>query len=296
MKRILVTGAAGQVGGELARLVWPAGYEVLAVDRSALDLTDTAAIARFVADHTLAAVINCAAHTAVDRAETEVVASWKINALAPAAFARATALAGIPLVQVSTDYVFDGSGTRPWEPSDPIGPLGVYGASKEGGEQAVRTANPRHAIVRTSWVVSPSGTNFVKTMLRLGAERPLLRVVDDQWGAPTVAADLAAALAVIAVRLVEDADAPTGTWHFANAGETTWCRLAREIFRLAAARGGPAPRATAIASSDYPTPARRPSNSRLSTATLTRDFGIRPRPWEEAIAEVVAALLPTDGQ
>lgn len=293
MKRILVTGALGQVGGELARLVWPQGYEVLAVDRPELDLADPAAIERFVAARDLAAVINCAAHTAVDRAETEVVASWTINALAPAALARATALAGIPLVQVSTDYVFAGSGTRPWEPSDPVGPLGVYGASKEGGEQAVRTANPRHAIVRTSWVVSPSGTNFVKTMLRLGAEREELRVVDDQWGAPTVAADLAAALAAIAVRLVEDPDAPTGTWHFANAGETTWCRLAREIFRLAALRGGPAPTVEAIASSDYPTPARRPFNSRLSTATLTHDFGIRPRRWEEAITDVVATLLPT---
>lgn len=295
MRRVLITGAAGQVGGALARLDWPDGWTPVGVDRADLDLADTTAIAAFVANGRFDAVINCAAWTAVDRAESEPVAAWTVNALAPAALAAATARAGIPIVQVSTDYVFDGSGTAPWRPADPIRPLGVYGASKAGGEWAVRSGNCRHAIVRTSWVVSATGANFVRTMLRLAGERDRLSVVDDQWGAPTAASDLAAALAVIARRLVEEPAAPSGTWHFAQGGETTWCRLAREIFRLSASRGGPSVPVEAIASAAYPTPARRPANSRLSLAEVAADFGLRPRPWDDAIAEIVAELVPMTG-
>lgn len=296
MAKVLITGVSGQVGGALTRLAWPPGWTAIGLARADLDLTDTAAITRRVAESDCDVVINCAAHTAVDRAESEPLAAWTINALAPAALAQATAARGIPLVQVSTDYVFDGSGTTPRRPADPIAPLGVYGASKAGGELAVATANPRHAIVRTSWVVSATGANFVKTMLRLAADRDLLRVVDDQWGAPTSAEDLAAALAVIARRLVEDPAAPTGTWHFAQAGETTWCRLAREVLRLSAARGGPTAEVEAIAGADYPTPARRPNNSRLSLSEIEADFGIVPRDWRTAIAEIVAALVPSRGE
>ena len=292
MPKALITGAAGQVGGALVRLAWPAGWTAVGVDRAELDLADAAAIRAFVTGGGFDVVINCAAHTAVDRAESEPVAAWAVNALAPAALAAASAEAGLPIVQVSTDYVFAGTGTAPHRPGDAIAPLGVYGASKAGGELAVRSANPRHAIVRTSWVVSATGGNFVKTMLRLAADRDHLRVVDDQWGAPTSAVDLAATLAVVARRLVEDPAAPVGTWHFAQAGETTWCRLAREVFALSAARGGPSAAVEAIGSADYPTPAQRPANSRLSLAEIEADFGIVPRDWRAAIAEIVAELVP----
>ncbi|MCE1237731.1 MAG: dTDP-4-dehydrorhamnose reductase [Hyphomicrobiales bacterium] len=296
MTRALITGAAGQVGGALVRMGWPSGWTAVGVGRAELDLADAAAIRAFVLGGAFDVVINCAAYTAVDRAESDPVAAWTVNALAPAALAAASAAARIPIVQVSTDYVFAGDGATPHRPTDPIAPLGVYGASKAGGELAVRTANPRHAIVRTSWVVSATGANFVKTMLRLAGERDRLRVVDDQWGAPTSAVDLAAALAVVARRLVEDPAAPAGVWHFAQAGETTWCRLAREVFRLSAARGGPSAEVEAIGGADYPTSARRPANSRLSLAEIEADFGLAPRDWRIAIEEIVAELISPGGE
>lgn len=289
--RILITGGSGQVGTELARLPWPATVELVSPGRQELDLSDADAIRHQVAAGRFAAVINAGAYTAVDRAEDDITAAFRVNALAPAALAEATRRAGIPLVQVSTDYVFDGLKAGAWRETDPVGPLGVYGASKEAGEQAVRTGNPRHVILRTAWVFSPQGSNFVRTMLRLGAERPLLRVVDDQRGCPTAAADLAAALATVTLRLIDDPQAPVGTGHFVNAGATTWCGFARAIFRHLAAAGRPVPEVAAIATRDYPTPARRPANSVLSVDWLRATYGIVPRPWEEALADTLAILL-----
>ena len=291
MKDVLITGAAGQVGTALARHAWPEGWRPVALTRAELDLLDPAAIAAAVASRPWAAVINAAAYTAVDKAEAEPVLAWRVNALAPAALAAACGQAGVPLVHVSTDYVFDGSKPDAWAPDDPTGPLGVYGASKLGGEWAVRTGCPRHAIVRTAWVVSACGANFVKTMLRLGADRPTLRVVADQRGSPTAAADLAAALAAMAMRLAEDSRAPTGVWHFSNGGATTWHGFATEIFAQSGARGGPSPAVEPIATADFPTPARRPANSLLSTATLTRDWGITPRPWGQALGPILDDLI-----
>ena len=292
MREILVTGGSGQVGGALVRLGAPEGFRFVAPPRAEMDLADPASIAVFFASRPWAGVINAGAYTAVDRAEADVEAAWRINALAPACLARATALAGIPILQVSTDYVFPGDLDRPYREDDPIGPLGVYGASKEGGEQAVRTGNPRHAIVRTSWVVSAHGANFIKTMLRLGAERELLRVVADQHGAPTAAEDLAGVLALMAQRMIVDPDAPVGTFHFANAGATTWAGFAAEIFRLSAARGGPSTRVEPIATADYPTPSRRPGNSRLDLQRIREIQGVHPRPWEKAIAGIIDELIP----
>jgi dTDP-4-dehydrorhamnose reductase len=291
VKTILVTGGSGQVGTEIARLSWPDGWEAVVLTRADLDLTDAAAITAQVGERPWAAVINAAAYTAVDKAEADQLAAWQVNALAPAAFAAACKDAGIPIVQVSTDYVFAGDRDGAWQTDDPVAPLGVYGASKLGGELAVRTSGARHAIVRTAWVVSAHGNNFVKTMLRVGAQRDTLTVVADQHGSPTSAADLAAALATIAMRLADDAEAPTGTYHFSNAGPTSWHGFAQEIFAQGKGRGGPSPTVDPIPTSGFPTPARRPANSLLDTATLTRDFGIQPRPWQAALSDILDELM-----
>jgi dTDP-4-dehydrorhamnose reductase len=287
---ILLTGGDGQIGTEFRRLA-PPEWRVFAPDLYELDIGDPAAVDAAVASNHWAAVINTAAYTAVDAAETEIAMAWRVNALGPAHLAQATVRADVPLVQISTDYVFDGRKPEPYVEDDPIGPLCVYGASKEAGEQAVRTGNPRHLILRTAWLISPHGGNFAKTMLRLAADRSVLRVVDDQIGCPTSAGDVAAALVTMTVRMIAEPDAPTGTYHCVNSGQASWCDLARAIFAKVRLRGGPAPEVEAIGTKDYPTPAHRPANSRLSTAKLERDFGIKPRPWRTAADEVVDVLL-----
>ncbi|SFL33505.1 dTDP-4-dehydrorhamnose reductase [Methylorubrum salsuginis] len=288
---ILILGGAGQVGTELQAYPWPEGVRVHAPDRQSLDITDEAAVVAALDARAYAAVIVPAAYTAVDKAESEVAAAWRLNALAPAILAAETKRRGIPLVHVSTDYVFEGTGEGFYAPDAPVNPTSVYGASKAAGEMAVRTGNPRHAIVRTAWVVSPHRGNFVKTMLRLAAERDKLTVVDDQHGCPTSAADLAAALATIALRLAQDEAAPSGTFHFVNDGATTWCGFARAIVEGAAKRGGRSIPVEGIPTAAYPTPARRPANSRLSTQSLTDAYGIAPRPWGEALDDILDRLV-----
>lgn len=288
---ILVLGGAGQVGTELQAFAWPQGVRIDAPDRSSLDITDAAAVTAALDARTYAAVIVPAAYTAVDKAESDVAAAWRLNALAPAILAAETKRRGIPLIHVSTDYVFDGTGEGFYDPDAPVNPTSVYGASKAAGEMAVRTGNPLHAIVRTAWVVSPHRGNFVKTMLRLAAERDKLTVVDDQHGCPTSAADLAAALATIALRLAQDPAAPTGTFHFVNDGATTWCGFARAIVEGSARRGGRSVPVEGIPTTAYPTPARRPANSRLSTRSLTDAYGVTPRPWAAALDDILDRLV-----
>ncbi|MDE0878817.1 MAG: dTDP-4-dehydrorhamnose reductase [Sphingomonas bacterium] len=291
MKRVLVTGGNGQLGTELQRFAWPEGWAMVGIDIDQLDLTDRDAIAATVAGGDWTAVISGGAYTAVDKAEDDIVTAWAVNALAPAALAKACREAGIPIVQVSTDYVFDGDKDGAWEPDDAVAPLGVYGASKLGGELAVRTSGARHAIVRTAWVVSAHGNNFVKTMLRVAETRDMLTVVADQHGSPTAAADLAATLATITMRLVDDPAAASGVWHFSNAGATNWAAFATDIFAQSRARGGPSATVEPIPTSGYPTPARRPANSLLSHAALMRDYGITPRPWQAALSDILDELI-----
>ena len=291
MRRVLATGGNGQVGTELKRFAWPPGWELTAIDIDELDLRNRAEVASFIADGGWSAVINAAAYTAVDRAESDAVAAWETNALAPAALAQACANADSPLIHISTDYVFDGARDGRWREGDPVGPLNVYGASKLGGELAVRTGWARHAIVRTSWVVSAHGSNFVKTMLRLAAKKEVVGVVADQRGAPTSARDLAAVLARIAMGMAEEPGAPTGTFHFSNAGETTWHGVAAAAFGALAARGSRCAALEPIDTASYPTPARRPVNSLLDHRAIGEAFGIVPRPWEDAISDILDELM-----
>lgn len=288
---ILLTGGTGQVGIEFLQLGWPEGIRLHAPPRDELDLTDPVSVRRTIEARSYSAVISCGAYTAVDKAESDVGAAWAANALAPAILARGAAEAGIPIVHVSTDYVFAGDKDGFYREDDPVGPIGVYGASKEGGEQAVRTANPRHAIVRTAWVVSPHRANFLRTMLRLASDRDEIRVVADQVGCPTFAGDLAAALQRVVLRLVADPDAPTGTYHFVNAGEASWAEFAQAIFAASSGRGGASARVVPITTAEYPTPARRPTNSRLATDRIRRDFGVAPRPWPVALDEAIQQLV-----
>jgi dTDP-4-dehydrorhamnose reductase len=288
-RHILLLGGSGQVGRELVARPWPAPFILTAPSRRDLDLTDGAAIGAMVASRPWATVINAAAYSAVDKAETAVAEANTVNARGPAILAEATRRGAVPLIHISTDYVFDGSKPAPYDEDDPAHPLGVYGASKLAGEEAVRAGNPRHLVLRTSWLFGRFGGNFVKTMLRLAREQTSIAVVDDQLGTPTAASDLAGMLAFLAMR--PDLPDRSGVYHFANAGETTWCGLARRIFKLSVAAGGPSAAVKAIRTEDYPTAARRPMNSRLSTARIRRDFGIVPRPFEEPLAEVVTALV-----
>ncbi len=284
-RRIILFGGSGQVGQDIRNLALPDGFVLDAPTRAEADITNADAVAARVAGGDVAAVINTAAWTAVDAAEDAVAEAFAANALGPAILADATRRAGVPLVHVSTDYVFDGGKTSAYVETDTTAPLGVSGASKLAGEEAVRTGNPNHVIVRTAWVFGRHGGNFVKTMLRVAGQRDTVRVVDDQRGTPTAAADLAAALVAIASR--KDISERRGIYHFANRGETTWCGFARRIFEVSAARGGPRAAVEAIATSDYPTPARRPANSCLATETLARQFGIVPRSWEDALSDMM---------
>jgi dTDP-4-dehydrorhamnose reductase len=293
-RRILVFGSMGQVGYEVCRLPPPAGFEVLGLDRAGVDVADPAAVAAAVAAAAPAVVVNATAYTAVDRAESEPEAAMALNRDAPEHMARACAAAGIPLIHISTDYVYDGAKTGPYLETDPVAPLNVYGRTKLEGERAVRAATPRHVILRTSWVYGPRRANFVRTMLRLGSERPELGVVADQHGCPTAAADLARAILAIAGRLTNDPPTEAfGVFHACGAGPTTWHGFAAAIFDLAARRGAPLPRLRAIATSAYPTPARRPVNSVLDTTRLEAAYGLRLPPWPDSLAACLDEIFRT---
>jgi len=276
---ILITGAQGQLGHDVVAECLCRGWQTTGVDRQDFDLTDHIATQAFLARANPDVIIHCAAYTAVNKAESEPEQAFAVNEIGTRNIAEYCAAQGIWLIYVSTDYVFDGSGKKPWEVSDSPAPLNVYGKSKLAGEQVAQALCNKHMIVRTSWVFGPHGNNFVKTMLRLGAERESMNVVSDQTGSPTYTVDLARLLCAMAARPV------AGIYHAANAGECTWAEFAAKIFALAKLEC----KVNAIPSSDYPTAAKRPLNSRLSPKSLL-DAGYVPLPpWEFALAQMLNA-------
>ncbi len=296
--KILLLGKNGQVGWELQRALAPLG-ELTALDRQGDDglcgdLTNLDGLAATVRAVQPQVIVNAAAYTAVDKAEGEPELAQRINAEAPAALAREAAALGALLVHYSTDYVFDGSGSAPWAEDAPTGPLGVYGATKLAGEQAIVQTGCPHLILRTSWVYAARGGNFARTMLRLAQERERLTVIDDQWGAPT-GAELIADVTAHAIAQTRRQPAKAGTYHLAAAGETTWFSYAKFVLALA----GQAQKAIKIKATEllpiptsaYPTPARRPHNSRLDTRKLQTRFGLALPPWQHGVRRLLAEIL-----
>lgn len=295
--RILLFGANGQVGHELRRSLAPLG-EVVATTRSGAfedgttceraDFDAPAALPSLIERIAPDIVVNAAAYTAVDKAESDRDAAFRANAEAPARIAEACAARATLMVHYSTDYVFDGSGARPYREDDATAPLGVYGASKLAGEDAIRASGAPHRIFRTAWVYAAHGRNFMRTMLRLAAERDELRVVADQRGTPTPAA----LIADITAAALAQPSVPSGLWHLTAAGETSWHGFAEAIVADAHARGllPRVPRVVPIATADYPTPAKRPAYSVLDTARLRSDFGIDPPPWRREMEMILGAL------
>lgn len=277
--KILVFGKTGQVATELQRQA-----DVRALGREQADLSDPAACAAIIRDSDAEVVINAAAYTAVDRAEQEEDLATVINGRAPAVMAAAAADRGIPFLHISTDYVFDGTGQRAWAPTDRLSPQNAYGRSKLVGEQGIRNAGGAFAILRTSWVFSAHGANFVKTMLRLSETRDALNVVDDQIGGPTSAADIATALLTMADAMANGRDG--GVFHFAGVPAVSWKDFAAEIFL----QSDRAVEVTGIPTSDFPTPAVRPLNSRMDCSDLEKQFGIQAPDWRSALASVLNDL------
>ena len=284
--KLLVTGGSGQVGEALRRLAPALGVTVIAPGRDALDLAKPETIRL---PDGIDGVINAGAYTAVDKAESDGALAVTVNAEAPGVLAAEAAKRGLPIVQLSTDYVFDGTKAEPYVETDFVNPMSVYGLAKEAGERAVIAANPRHVVMRTSWVYAVHGNNFVKTMLRLGKERDLLKVVADQTGAPTLADDIARA-AVVCLKGLRDGK-PAGIYHYTAEGWTTWHGLASRIWEVAGPRLGRAPKIEPIPTSGYPTPAKRPLNSRLDCAKIVATFGVVRRPWDAALDETLSRLL-----
>ena len=284
MKAVLLTGATGQLGREISQLDWGPDLQLFTPGCGELDLLSEPSVATAFDRPDLVAVINTAAYTGVDQAEVEVDAAYAVNARGAALLAAASGRRGLPLIQLSTDYVFSGDKAEPYLEEDRPGPINVYGASKLEGEIAVRSGNPRSVVLRTAWLFSAYRQNFVKTMLRLANERSEVSVVSDQVGCPTAAADVAAVVQAILLSHLNDPKAPVGVYHFVNEGQASWCELATAVLANSGCVVKPIP------GSAYPTRARRPGDSRLSTAKITRDFGIQPRPWRQALGEVTDSL------
>jgi len=290
--RLLVTGSRGQVVRALLERAGPE-LEVITLGRPEFDLTETAEVTPLMAARKPDVIVNAAAYTAVDKAEREPDLAFAVNGAGAGAVARAAAALGVPVIQISTDYVFDGTGDRPLAEADPTGPIGVYGASKLAGERQVLAATNNYAILRTAWVYAPFGANFVRTMLRLAKSKDELGVVADQWGAPTSALDIAAAIDAVARNFVNAPNDPDlrGVFHMTAAGgPVSWADFAAEIFVQSTARGGPTARVRPIATADYPTPAKRPGWSWLDGAKLQRIHGVVLPDWRDGLRRTIDRL------
>lgn len=290
--RLAVFGAGGQLGSALIRVAKARDVAVAAIDREAADINSLSDVKSALAWARPTIAVNAAAYTAVDKAEADTERAFAVNRDGAANVARAAEAAGIPVIHISTDYVFDGSKSGAYVEDDAIAPLGVYGASKAEGEAAVRRETARAVILRTAWVYGLEGANFVKTMLRLAGERDVLRVVDDQRGCPTFADDLAAGVLLIAGKLTDQ----WGTYHLTGQGQATWFEFATAIFAHASGVGRPAPRLEPIASSQYKTPARRPANSVLDCTKAKRVFAVELPPWNDGLSRMLNAHFHDEGR
>jgi dTDP-4-dehydrorhamnose reductase len=287
-----VLGAGGQVGQELVALARARGLTPLGLTRAEADITDADAIATILSREKPRLIVNAAAFTAVDKAESEPDSARRINADGPGMLGEAAREAGVPVLHISTDYVFDGTKATAYDESDSLAPLGVYGATKAEGEARLAASGARHVILRTAWVFGPYGANFLKTMLRLARERDTLRVVADQRGCPTATIDIAEAILAVDDALAKGQNLG-GIYHFAGTGATTWHGFAEAIVAAQAPFTGKSPPVAAIGTADYPTPARRPANSELDSSAFARAFGTRAAPWRQRVTETVERLLDT---
>ncbi len=292
--RILVAGRSGQIAMSLAACAERSEHEIIAVGRPELDLCDPCSIQNAVSKAAPDVIINAAAYTAVDKAEDDEATAFAVNAEGAGYLAEAAAAASVPIVHLSTDYVFDGAARNAYREDDATAPLGAYGRSKLAGEIAVRAANPQHLIVRTAWVYSPFGSNFVKTMLRLAEGRDEVRVVDDQLGHPTYALDITEALLAMCDRLQSGGAVKWGIYHMTGQGAASWADFAEVILTENALQGGASAKVVRIASEDFPTRAKRPANSRLDTAKLSQGWGIALPPWELSVRNCISRILEID--
>ena len=290
--KLLVVGSNGQLGWEVLNAAKDRGLECEGIDTPQFDITDRGAVERTVGRGEFSLIVNAAAYTAVDEAEVKRDEAFAVNAGGPGDLAFVCAKNHLPLIHISTDYVFDGNKTSPYKESDPICPIGTYGESKAAGEKAVREALEAHVILRTSWLYSSHGNNFVKTILRLASEREELRVVADQYGCPTYAADLAAAIIDLAKQISRRGSVQWGVYHYCGHGVTTWYGFAQQICQLAKKhRALQVKRIEAISTEEYPTPARRPPYSALDCSKIKSVFSIQTRPWQDSLAEMLARLF-----
>lgn len=291
--RIIVIGKDGQVARALAERAPVHGAKAVLLGRPKLDLADPSGIEDILIETGGDVIVNAAAYTAVDQAESEAELAEAINGIGAGVLAGAAASMNIPIVQLSTDYVFDGTADRPYREDDPVNPIGAYGSSKLLGEQAVATETEDYVILRTAWIYSPFGKNFVKTMLRLAGERDEIGVVADQHGSPTSALDIADGIVAVCRNLLDKPQDRSlrGLFHMAGAGFASWAEFASEILALSARFGGPSARVRAIATADYPTPAKRPANSRLDCTKLANVHGVSLPPWRMSLELCVQRLV-----
>ena len=290
--RILIAGSDGQLGRELVSQSREKALDIIAVDYREMDITDPLQVTEHIASRHPSLVVNAAAFTDVDGAESNAHLAYGVNRDGPANLAAACADAAIPMIQISTDYVFDGTQTFPYAETDPVSPVGVYARSKTDGEDRVRSRLSQHVILRTSWLYGVYGHNFVKTMLGLGKEKKVIKVVADQFGSPTSAQDLAGAILTMASHIRRKSEIKWGTYHYSGKGVTSWHQFAVSIFALADRyKLFAAPEVKPIATSEYPTAAKRPAYAALNCAKIQKNFGINTRPWQESLESTIARMM-----